>query len=55
MDGRHDFEIAIDLMASGKVNLKPMVTHTFPLTEMPQALATAYDKSTGSIKVQLRM
>ena len=55
MDGRHDFEMAVDLMASGKVNLKPMVTHTFPLTEMPQALATAYDKSTGSIKVQLRM
>ena len=55
MDGRHDFEMAVDLMGSGKVDLKPMVTHTFPLTEMPQALATAYDKSTGSIKVQLRM
>ena len=55
MDGRHDFEMAVDLMASGKVDLKPMVTHTFPFTEMPQALATAYDKSTGSIKVQLRM
>ena len=55
MDGRHDFEMAIDLMASGKVDLNPMVTHTYPLTEMPQALATAYDKSTGSVKVQLRM
>ena len=55
MDGRHDFEMAIDLMATGKVDLKPMVTHKFPLIEMPEALATAYDKSTGSIKVQLRM
>ena len=55
MDGRHDFEMAIDLMSSGKIDLKPMVTHTFPLTEMPQALATAYDKTTGSVKVQLRM
>ena len=55
MDGRHDFEMAVDLMASGKVDLKRMVTHTFPLTEMSQALATAYDKSTGSVKVQLRM
>ena len=55
MDGRHDFEMAIDLMASGKVDLNPMVTHTYPLTDMPQALATAYDKSTGSVKVQLRM
>ena len=55
MDGRHDFEMAIDLMGSGKIDLKPMVTHTFPLAEMPQALATAYDKTTGSVKVQLRM
>lgn len=53
-DGRHEFETAIDLIASGAADLKPMVTHTYPLTEMPQALATAYDKSTGSIKVQLR-
>ncbi|MDE2823144.1 MAG: zinc-binding dehydrogenase [Chloroflexota bacterium] len=55
MDGRHDFEMAIDFMGSGRIDLKPMVTHTYPLTEMPQALATAYDKSTGSVKVQLRM
>ena len=47
--------MAVDLMASDKVDLKRMVTHTFPLTEMSQALATAYDKSTGSVKVQLRM
>lgn len=53
MDGRHDFEMAIDLMASGALDLKQMVTHTFPLSQMQQALDTAYDKSTGSIKVQL--
>lgn len=53
MHGRHDFEMAIDLMASGAIDLKRMVTHSFPLSEMPQALAAAYDKSTGSIKVQL--
>ena len=53
-NGRHEFQTAIDLIASGAVDLKPMVTHTYPLTEMPQALATAYDKSTGSVKVQLR-
>ena len=53
-NGRHEFQTAIDLIASGAVDLKPMVTHTYPLTAMPQALATAYDKSSGSIKVQLR-
>ena len=55
MDGRHDFEMAVDLMASGRADLNPMVTHTFPLGEIPQAFATAYDKSTGSVKVQLHM
>ena len=53
--GRREFQTAIYLMASGTVDLKPMVTHTNALTEMPQALAAACDKSTRSIKVQLRM
>ena len=55
LDGRHDFEIAIDLMASGKVPLKQMVTHRFPLEEIQRGFETAYDKPTGSIKVQLQM
>ena len=53
LDGRHDYEIAIDLMASGRVDLKPMVTHTFPLDDIQDAFNTAYDKATGSIKVQI--
>ena len=55
LDGRHDFEIAIDLMESGRVELAQMVTHRFPLKEAQQAFETAYDKSTGSVKVQLHM
>ena len=55
MDGRHDFEIAIELMASGRVDLKPMVTHSFPLEEIQRGFDTARSKSTGSIKVQVRM
>jgi len=53
LDERHDFEIAIDILASGKLSLKEMVTHTFPLEEAQEAFRTAYDKTTGSIKVQL--
>jgi 2-desacetyl-2-hydroxyethyl bacteriochlorophyllide A dehydrogenase len=53
LDGRDDFEIAIDMMGSGRVDLKPMVTHKFPLAQVQQAVDTAYDKSTGSIKVQV--
>ena len=53
MDGRHDFEVAIDLMASRRVQLAHMVTHRFRLDEIQSAFDTAYQKSTGSIKVQL--
>ena len=55
MDGRHDFEIAIDLMASGRTPMKQIVTHQFPLAEIQRGFETAYDKSTGSLKVQLQM
>ena len=55
LNGRHDFEIAIDLMASGRVPLKQMVTHKFPLEEIQRGFDTAYDKSNGSIKVQVHM
>ena len=53
LDGRHDYELAIDLMATGAVQLKQMVTHKYPLEEIQRAFETAYDKSTGSVKVQI--
>jgi threonine dehydrogenase-like Zn-dependent dehydrogenase len=53
IDGRHDYEIAIDLLASGRVQLEQMVTHRLPLEEIQKGFETAYDKSTGSIKVQI--
>jgi len=53
MDGRHDYEVAIDLMASGRVELKQMVTHKYALTQIQSAFDTAYQKKTGSIKVQI--
>ncbi len=53
MDGRHDFELAIGLMASGSVDLGQMVTHELPLVDMQRGFDTAYDKTSGSIKVQI--
>jgi 2-desacetyl-2-hydroxyethyl bacteriochlorophyllide A dehydrogenase len=53
MDEIHDFEIAVGMMASGRLPLKDMVTHTFPLDQARKALDTAFDKSTGCVKVQL--
>ena len=53
IDERHDFDVAIDILASRRLPFADMVTHTFPLDRAQEALETAYDKSTGSIKVQL--
>ena len=53
VDGRHDYEVAIELMASGRAQVKQMVTHKFPLEDIQRGLETAYDKTTGSVKVQI--
>lgn len=53
IDGRHDYEVAIDLMATGRVDLTPMVTHKYSLDEIQKGFDTAYDKTTGSVKVQI--
>jgi threonine dehydrogenase-like Zn-dependent dehydrogenase len=50
-EGKHDFEVAIDLMASGKANMQPLATHRFSLSEASEAFRTADDKSTKSVKV----
>ena len=52
-DGRHDFDVALEILAAHQLPLKDMVTHTFSLDQAQEALQTAYDKSTGAIKVLL--
>jgi threonine dehydrogenase-like Zn-dependent dehydrogenase len=51
-DEIHDFAIARDIMGGGRLPFKEMVTHTFPFEKAKEALDTAYDKTTGCIKVQ---
>lgn len=46
------FQTAIDLAASGRINLRPLITHTFPLAEFPEAMRVACAR-TGAIKVQI--
>lgn len=49
---RHTFEIALDLIAQRKVNLRPLLTHTFPLSRYREAIETSADKGrTKAIKV----
>jgi 2-desacetyl-2-hydroxyethyl bacteriochlorophyllide A dehydrogenase len=52
--GRHsDYELAIEIMRRNPESLRRCITHRFPLAEIERAYATADDKSSGAIKVQL--
>lgn len=48
---RTDFEVSMELIASGKVPAMKLVTHQFPLSEIAEAFRVAADKNSGSIKV----
>lgn len=53
IDGRHDYDIAIQLVAEGRAPVERLVTHRFSLEAAPEAFRTAADKATGSVKVHL--
>ena len=48
-----DFDVAIGILQSHGEQAGSLITHRFPLAEAAQAFATAADKGTGSLKVQL--
>ena len=54
-NGKHDYEVACDLIASGKVNPTQLITHRFPLNQTPEAFETALDKTTGSVKAMINV
>jgi L-iditol 2-dehydrogenase len=49
-----DFGLATDLVARHRDRLEPVVSHRFKLDQIADAFATAADKSTHSIKVQVQ-
>lgn len=50
--GKTEFQIAIDLLAAGKLDPNPLVTHRFNLDEITQAFAVAAGRDEhGSVKV----
>ena len=53
IDGVHDFEKSIEMFGDPDFSLKQMVTHVYPLDEIQKGFETAYDKTTGSVKVQI--
>jgi threonine dehydrogenase-like Zn-dependent dehydrogenase len=54
IDGRHDFDVAVEMIASGKAPVERLVTHRLPLAEAPEGFRIAADKSTRSVKVHLQ-
>lgn len=51
----NDFERAIELIASGKIDATRIVTHRFPLDDIVHAFEIAADKESGSVKVHVLM
>jgi threonine dehydrogenase-like Zn-dependent dehydrogenase len=50
--GAPEFRIALDMLASGRVDAGPLITHRFPLVRIGEAFSTAAAKGTsGAIKV----
>jgi threonine dehydrogenase-like Zn-dependent dehydrogenase len=49
--GRGQYERSLELVRSGRVDLTPMVTHTFKLDQAAEAFETASSKAGGAIKV----
>ena len=48
---RKDFDRAFDMVASGQIDLKPMITHRFALDEITEALAVAEGGSAIKVAV----
>jgi len=48
-----DFPACIDLVQSGSLNLKPLITHTLPFTELEQAVAMLYESGDKRLKMIL--
>ena len=48
-----DFEAAIELIDTGKVDATKLVTHYYPLDEISEAFRVSADKTSGAIKVHV--
>ena len=51
----HDYPTAIELAASGRVDVKSMVTHTFPLDKIEDAFKIVEDYADGVIRAVIRI
>jgi threonine dehydrogenase-like Zn-dependent dehydrogenase len=50
---QHDFPIAVELIASGAIDVKPLITHKFPFRKVHDAFTLFSSRSDGVMKVIL--
>ena len=53
IDGVHDYQVAINLLATGQYPYRDAVKHRYNLEQIAPAFETAFDKTTGAIKVHI--
>ncbi len=53
-ESRANVARAVSLLATGRVSLAPLVSHTFPLARYEEALRTFRERSDGAVKVVLK-
>ena len=46
-----DFPLAMQWIAEGRIDLRPVLTHRFPLAQIQQAFETFVDRKQGALKV----
>ena len=51
----HQYEPSLRLLASGKVNVKPMITHTFKFEESVEAFQRAAEHRPSDVKLQIKI
>jgi threonine dehydrogenase-like Zn-dependent dehydrogenase len=49
--GRHDFDVAADILRTPGLPFDELITHRYPLEDVAEAYATASSKSRGVIRV----
>jgi 2-desacetyl-2-hydroxyethyl bacteriochlorophyllide A dehydrogenase len=50
---RKEFDIVLDLLAAGRLDAYPWITHSFALSEIVEAFSVTADRRSGSIKVMV--
>jgi alcohol dehydrogenase len=53
-DFRRDFPLAVRWLEEGRIDVSPIITHTYPLVRLQEAFELFRDRKDGAIKVIIR-